>query len=230
MSGFRARLGLSVHVAPSVVGALLIANIAVYILIAIVGGFLLVMNGEVVRGVASIVVPDYSGALFLFHRRVLPVALNGYEVLSKGMWWELLTSMFVHANILHITFNMLALASIGGTVEAMMGRKKLLTAYFLGGLLGGLLTIVMNPYVYSVGASGALFSVIGMLAMYEYARYGSTRALSWAVMIFVVSSFGFGGVVNVLAHVGGLAVGLVLGLMYGLRPRRYRGYYVTWSW
>jgi len=201
---------------------LIATNILVYVLVSLAGALLLSLRGDYVKAVFALLVPDFTGAIWEVHR-IVPIVLQGYEVMYLNRWWELLTSMFVHANLLHILFNMLALKSIGEVTEVTMGTKRMLIAYFLGGLVGGVLTITIAPFMYTVGASGAIFSIIGLLAMFEYKRFGSMRSINWAIMIFIISSFGFGGeVVNVLAHIGGLATGLALGFIWAISIPRIR--------
>jgi membrane associated rhomboid family serine protease len=100
-------------------------------------------------------------------------ANNQRVVFENGEYYRLLTSMFLHANVLHIAFNMLALYSLGRVLESYYGRTRFLLIYFLGGLCGSLASALLNdPRISSVGASGAVFALFGAEIVY-FSRHGS---------------------------------------------------------
>lgn len=80
-----------------------------------------------------------------------------------GQWWRLVTSMFLHGSLLHIAFNMFALYQVGRLVERMFGSLRFIALYMLAGVAGSLASVLWNPHVNSVGASGAIFGIIGGL-------------------------------------------------------------------
>lgn len=87
-------------------------------------------------------------------------ALSG-EGLARGQWWTLLTHIFLHANLLHLFVNVLALWFMGPEVEWMLGRRRYLALFFLSGIGGGVLqTIFSSPATDLVGASGAVCGVL----------------------------------------------------------------------
>ena len=87
-------------------------------------------------------------------------ALSG-QALSEGRWWTLLTHIFLHANLLHLSVNVLALWFIGPEVEHLLGRVKYLLLYLLSGVAGGLLqTAFASSSSELIGASGAVSGVI----------------------------------------------------------------------
>ncbi len=146
-----------------------------------------------------------------------------------GQYWRLLTSMFLHAGILHIGFNAYALYLFGGQVERAFGRRLFLLLYFLTGLLAGVASYSFGePLAVGVGASGAIFGIFGVFIAYNYRRRYSAAAamnLRWAwsiILINAILAFGI-GTIDWRAHVGGLISGLAAGAAVdGIGPRRYR--------
>ena len=137
----------------------------------------------------------------------------------RGGWWRLLAAMFLHANLFHLAVNMWVLWSAGRLTESLFGNRAYATIYFSAGLIGGLLSIAWSPAVSSVGASGAIFGVLG--ALIAYLLHGGTRvprrvmrAHLIPTLLFTLFSIANGlgqtGIDNA-AHVGGLLAGLLLG-------------------
>jgi rhomboid protease GluP len=143
----------------------------------------------------------------------------------NGEVWRLFTGMFVHANIAHIVGNMLFLFIYGLRAEDMFDVKEYLLIYFMSGLAGGLLTLFLWPDILSVGASGAIFGMIGATMVYLRRAIGQSiiTALMFVFFLFV---FNFGPNVNYLAHLGGLAVGLLIGYVLAAtrKPRQQVSY------
>lgn len=135
-------------------------------------------------------------------------------VLNYGYWWQLFTAMFIHMNIAHLFLNMLWLFILGTQVERILGTFRYSLVYFLSGLFGNILTLfLMPPQTVSAGASGAVFGIFGFLIMYGGASRGKVfSALMYALLILMLN-VGFG--INVIAHFGGLLIGLILGYYYG---------------
>jgi membrane associated rhomboid family serine protease len=147
--------------------------------------------------------------------------------------WTLVTYMFLHGSITHILFNMIVLYFFGPQVEARLGSARFLTLYFIGGVSGGLLSMVLAPNAAVIGASAALFGV-----MLAFARFWPrAKILIWGILpieawllvllttLFALYS-GFtgsrGGVAD-FAHLGGFA-GAWLYLIYLDRVRGSRGF------
>lgn len=135
--------------------------------------------------------------------------VNGL-VLYDGAYYQLFTSMFVHATIIHLTGNMLFLLIFGLKAEETFSLPEYLAIYFIGGLAGNLLSLVMGPDFSSVGASGAIFALFGACVIYDRRAIGQSiiGALIFAFFLLVLSS---GPNVNYLAHIGGLGTGLLIG-------------------
>jgi membrane associated rhomboid family serine protease/Flp pilus assembly protein TadD len=137
----------------------------------------------------------------------------------SGQWWRLITYMFVHAGLMHIGFNMWCLWDLGALCESLYGRWTYLAIYLITGVGGGLGRLVWDPYVPSIGASGAIFGLCGALISAFYlgefsfpreALSGTLRSL----IVFAVFNLGIGqvlGGVDNACHIGGLVTGLVVG-------------------
>lgn len=141
-----------------------------------------------------------------------------------GQWWRLFTSMFLHAGIIHLAFNMYVLWDAGRLVERLLGNTGFVLMYVVSGLLGSLASVGWNPFVTSVGASGAVFGVYGALLGYMVMRRGSVpgqvlRAHRNAVLVFIGFNilYGMGTEgIDMAAHLGGLAAGFVCSLAMSL--------------
>jgi rhomboid protease GluP len=151
-------------------------------------------------------------------------------VIYFGYYYQLFTSMFVHANIAHIAGNMLFLLIFGLRGEEMFSLPEYLSIYFLGGLTGNLLSLLLLPLdVPSVGASGAIFAMFGACTVYarRSVRQSIIGALIYAFFLLFLSS-GIG--VNNFAHVGGLVTGLLIGYILATRRKPETRYTISYSY
>jgi membrane associated rhomboid family serine protease len=146
-------------------------------------------------------------------------ALQGNAV-SNGDWWRLVTAMFLHGSILHIGFNMLALYWLGTIIEQALGTPRFLLVYFVSGLAGSAGALwFSSQFAVTVGASGAIFGLIGALLILEYLATGSLMGQAMVlILINLAFTFAVPGI-SIGGHLGGLAGGIVA--TYGLM--RYRG-------
>lgn len=155
------------------------------------------------------------------------VFLGNQYPLSDGLL-RLFSSMFIHANIVHISFNLFALAYMGGFAERSIGIPRFILLYLLAGLGGGLLHGVVASYVLSngniilIGASGAISGVLGVAA-----ALGDMRGYYWLVIQIVFVFIGSFTSLSIafLAHVGGFLTGLVLTKTMIIMERRRRNWY-----
>lgn len=139
----------------------------------------------------------------------------------SGQWWRLVTCLFVHAGLLHIAFNMWCLWDLGRLAESLYGHWTFAVVYLLCGLSASLGSILWNPAVLSVGASGAIFGIAGaLISSFYLGEFSLPRAAIAgtlrSVVFFVGFNLFFGGVmarVDNAAHVGGLVTGLILGAL-----------------
>ncbi len=142
-----------------------------------------------------------------------PIAVRNGEV------YRLLTSTFMHASILHLVFNMYALSIIGKQVETFLGKSKFLLVYLFSGLTGSLLSCAITNS-YSLGASGAIFGLMGSLLYfgYHYRLYLGSVLLGQifpVILINLVIGYITPSIDNA-AHIGGLVGGLFLSMALGV--------------
>ncbi|MGH3865497.1 MAG: rhomboid family intramembrane serine protease [Pseudonocardiaceae bacterium] len=129
------------------------------------------------------------------------------EAVAQGAWWQLLTSGFLHIGPLHLTFNMIALWVIGRDLEQVLGRVRFVVVYLVS-LLGGSLVVFLfaNPASDTAGASGAVFGLMGGLAVVLMRLRLSPRPALTIIVLNVVISFAVPNI-SILGHLGGLAFG-----------------------
>ncbi len=159
-----------------------------------------------------------SGALY-----VLGAKEN--RAIDAGQWWRLLTPMVLHGNLTHLLFNSWALYSFGMEAERMFGTARFLAVYLLAGLAGSIASYMFNPDALSVGASGAIFGLLGALAAFSFSArsligWEASKMQLGQMATLVVINLAFGlAVPNIdnSAHIGGLLAGGLVGL--GLAPR-----------
>jgi membrane associated rhomboid family serine protease len=149
---------------------------------------------------------------------------------ANGDWWRLITSAFLHANLIHIGFNMYFLWFVGSAVESAIGRGRFLTIYLVSGLAGSAGALVFTPTSPTVGASGALFGVLGAAVVLErqrnYVLGGSALAL---VVINLVLSFSLSNI-SVGGHIGGLIGGILCTLVLSKFGRGHAAYSRVGLW
>jgi membrane associated rhomboid family serine protease len=133
---------------------------------------------------------------------------------DHGGWYRLVSAMFLHENLLHIGSNMLALYLIGAPVEQYLGRARYIGLYFVSGLAGSAAALVQAPLVPSLGASGAIFGILGAMLILEWQITGrlAGNAMTW-ILINLVISFTISNI-SWSAHIGGLIGGILITLGY----------------
>lgn len=155
------------------------------------------------------------------------IALKPSNILHGKYLWTFLTSMFMHGGFFHLFANMISLLFIGSLVEKIIGRKRYFWFYLISGLFAGLFFVLLSLIfasdmnTYAVGASGALFGLVGLLVLltpnlsvYIFfipipvkMKYAGPGIL---VLLWVISGVANIGIGNA-AHLGGLLAGLVYG-------------------
>lgn len=141
------------------------------------------------------------------------------EAVKLGEYWRLITCAFSHIEIIHLLANMYALHIIGNQVETFLGRTKFLTIYFGSAITASLLSCIITKS-YSLGASGAIFGLLGALAYFGYHyRLYLGDALKTQILPVIAMNLVLGflipGIDNA-AHVGGLVGGAFLAMAVGL--------------
>ena len=137
---------------------------------------------------------------------------------AAGEWWRIITSAFLHFGVLHLALNMYGLYLFGPIIEQMYGHVEYLVAYLLCAVGGSVLTILAAPDSGAAGASGAIFGLLGMAFVVSRRHHvmldRRTRAILSQVgtllVINLVLTFSLRGI-SWTGHVGGLAVGVVIG-------------------
>ena len=184
--------------------ALLLAN----------GGIYLCMALSTRSGIESFAPPD-----------LLAWGANFGPAVAAGQWWRLLSSAFLHGSILHIINNMVLLGLLGGLLEKPMGTARLAVLYLLAGVGGSVASLLWHPATVSIGASGAIFGLMGATLTLVLGR-ALPRDLRGTLLGVVLLA----GSVSLLlgwlmpgtdnaAHLGGLLTGALVGVVFipGLR-------------
>jgi membrane associated rhomboid family serine protease len=130
---------------------------------------------------------------------------------ADGDWWRLITSAFLHYGPLHLGMNMLSLYFAGSILEQVIGRWRYILLYLVSGLCGAAGALYWTPNGVTVGASGAIFGVLGALLVLE--RRGNIATggqVAGLIVLNLVITFAYRSSISVGGHIGGLIGGLVL--------------------
>jgi len=176
-----------------------------------------ILGANVVVFIIDLVVYNYVSRDFSNY-----LALDRDWVWSRP--WTLVTTMFMHSSIMHIFVNMISLYFLGSGVLVLIGQNKFLLVYFLGGIAGSFLFILLSPQT-AVGASGAVFALGGVLAVMrpklKVVVFPIPAPLPiWAVIIFGFLIISFFPGIAWQAHLGGLLVGLAFGFYFRRKQPR----------
>ena len=182
----------------------------------------LLTTGFVAINIFLFIVSVFSGDL-LYNEG----AFSLWHLQRGGGWHRLITSMFLHADVDHLAGNMLMLYMAGGLVEKYMGNLRFAALYFFSGISGNLLYAAYEyaggRYVESIGASGAVFGVIGALIVIVARHRGRYAGITIGRIGLMAAYMIYMGLrtsnVNNAAHIGGLFGGMILAAL--MRRRRY---------
>ena len=126
---------------------------------------------------------------------------------ANGEWWLLITAGFLHGSIIHLLFNVYILWVIGSQLEIIVGNIRFLIIYFVSLIGGSLASYWFSPFgSYSIGASGAIFGLMGAMLVVGKKRNLDISQITILVVINVVIGFVLSGI-DWRAHLGGLAAG-----------------------
>jgi membrane associated rhomboid family serine protease len=151
---------------------------------------------------------------------VLPSSSDIGVAYGVGEWYRLVTCMFVHESLWHLGANMLSLWFVGLPVESRLGRVRYLLTFLTCGIVGSAVSFAFLPwYGYSLGASGAIFGLFGVLVILALREKLDIRPIIGIIVFNLVLSFSLPGI-DWHAHLGGLGAGLVLGTALAYAPRR----------
>lgn len=177
------------------------------LIVFILDFFVLLQNNPVVFSINHLVQGNGWGILTEYGR------LNGADILA-GQWWRLITSIFLHAGIPHLTVNMIALLIFGFIVEKKMGSKIYIIIFMGSGIISALFTMTHTDG--AVGASGAIYGIIGAM-MVIFAKERSyivceMSIIKWILLILYLVLPNFSGMVSIIAHISGLFSGIIITL------------------
>lgn len=143
--------------------------------------------------------------------------------IAHGEYWRLLTSAFLHANLLHIASNMFVLYIMGTMLEPVIGRARFAIIYFVSLLAGSLGVLVAQPTGFAIGASGAIFGLMGagVIVLRQRGINPMQSGLPLWIGINLVLTFSIAGI-SIGAHIGGLIGGILVALVLFELPGRVR--------
>ena len=141
--------------------------------------------------------------------------------IKSGELYRLFTGIFLHGNLLHLVFNCYALYILGMQLESFMGKVKYLIIYLFAGLTGALFSMIFSNYSASIGASGAIFGIMGAIVYFghHYRVYLGNVIKSQIIPVIVLNlAIGFlsSGIDN-FAHIGGLIGGFLITMGLGIK-------------
>jgi len=140
----------------------------------------------------------------------------GIFIAQRGEWWRLFTGGFLHSGIAHLVFNMLFLWFLGRFLEDLLGPARFFFLYF-GSLLGGAFGVLLleDAFTVTVGASGAVFGLMGSALVLRRLASGTTNVsgLAFLLVINLLITFTVPGI-SIGGHLGGLAGGVIISLGY----------------
>jgi membrane associated rhomboid family serine protease len=178
--------------------AIIALNVGVFLVNLAQGASLGRNNGELYRDGGLTALGTFDG-----------ITLIG---VAEGEWWRMLTAAFLHGNLIHLGMNMLLLWWIGAPVEQALGRGRFLALYVASALAGSAGALIASPNAFTVGASGAIFGILGAALVFErqglHVLGGSALSIIVLnlVLTFAVPNISIGG------HLGGLVGGALCGL------------------
>lgn len=180
--------------------------------------------------IVLVFIADYVLAQFFGDRIVFILGAQWNEAIGAGWYWQLFTPIFLHSGLTHVAFNGYALLVIGRDTESFYRPRWFTAVYLLAGLAGNIAWYLLGSSDPSVGASGAIFGLIGAEAAFFvrnrklFGAFGRQRLGNVAVMLAINLFLGFTiPNINNIAHLGGLIGGFLVG--FGVAP----SYAVEWS-
>ena len=162
---------------------------------------------------------------------------NNYLLIQNGGIYRLFTCMFMHNDLIHLAFNMYALYILGPQVERYYGKTRFAFIYIISGLMGSLFSAVfMADNVLSLGASGAIFGLLGSIAYFTYYYRATLQGLLRSQIMPVIMINLLLGLlipnIDIVAHLGGLIGGVLVSMAIGIGDKGRKndsinGYIVT---
>ncbi len=178
---------------------------------------------------------------------LIPVLLDQYEYvinilcthgpsIRAGQYYRLFSGMFMHGGILHLGLNCYSLYVLGTQMESFLGKTKFLIIYLVSGIFGALFSMMFSGNVASIGASGAIFGLMGSMLYfgYHYRVYLGNVIKSQLIPLIIINlavGFSMDGIDNA-CHIGGLIGGLLITMALGIdgkstKSEKFNGWMIT---
>ena len=140
---------------------------------------------------------------------------------NDGEWWRLITSGFLHADPIHLLFNMVGVYFLGQLLEPALGAARFTALYFTSLLAGSFGAMLLSPDAATIGASGAVFGLLGaaFLIMRQRGMDPMQTFIGPILILNIIITFAFPGI-SVGGHLGGLAGGMLCALVFQAGERR----------
>ena len=144
------------------------------------------------------------------------------DLINQGQYYRLVTCMFLHGGIVHVAVNMYSLYAIGPMVESVYGKIKYLAIYFISGICASLFSYVFSTSI-SIGASGAIFGLLGAVLIFAITSKGKTgsafiKSILSVIFINIFIGATMPGIDN-FAHLGGLFGGMLVAFLVNYRTK-----------
>lgn len=160
---------------------------------------------------------------------ILQLLINGFsdlfvlnlKAVYEHQYWRFLSAIFLHGSAVHLLYNLFALFFFGLSLERLIGSRRFLIVFFLSGIIGNI--VAVNFYPSSLGASGAIYGILGCLAVISpfmmVWAFGLLLPMFIAATLWIIGDilgvFGLGGAdVGYIAHLSGVVVGIFFGLLF----------------
>jgi len=161
-----------------------------------------------------------------FGQTVWNFGIGSNLLIHDGEYWRLVTPIFLHSGLRHILFNSFALTIFGPALEQMLGRIKFVLIYLMTGVIGNLATFIIGPTMYyHVGASGAVYGVLGVYLYMVFYRKDLISEANQRIVV-IISLLGLVMTfiqpnINIYAHIFGYIAGLALAPLFLVRAKPY---------
>ena len=178
----------------------------------------------------GVCVAVYLMQLVVGDQVVADFAMRPVSIAFGQDYYRLVSAIFLHGSILHLAFNMYVLFVLGPTLERILGHGRFLLLFLLAGVGGSVASYAFSePTTWSVGASGAIFGLMGALLIAgQRLRYDVTMVLV-LVVINIVIGFVFSSGIDWRAHLGGLATGAAVAAVMVTPQGKERRPAVEWG-
>lgn len=176
----------------------------------------------------------YSLVIINILMYIIPILFGTYDALldkysiygpavRAGQYYRLITGTFIHASIFHLFFNCYALAILGSQLESFLGKPKYLIVYLFSAIIGSLFSVTFAGNYYSIGASGAIFGLMGSLVYFGYHyRVYLGNVVKSQIIPLILMNLGIGFLVPGIdnsAHIGGLLGGALITVALGVKNK-----------